>query len=165
MNQKTLMMIYHSLIYPYLIYAVPIWGNAADNFIDSIYKLQKRVVRYITFKDSRTHSAPLFNSLNILNIRDIYKIDTLKFVHDCLNRHNPPQFHYYYNYSASTYNTASFRDNKLYTPLIRTTTYGLNSLMYNGAVLWNNVPLSIRISPSRKLLAKNLKKLFLSSYT
>jgi len=157
-------MIYHSLIYPYIIYAVPIWGNAANISIDTIYKLQKRVVRYITFKDSHTHSAPLFKSLNILNIQDIYKVETLKFVHDCLNRSNPPQFHYYFIYSTSNYNTASSRDNRLHTPQIRTSTYGLDSLKYNGAVLWNNVPLYIRNSPSRKLLSNKLKVLFISYY-
>ena len=87
MNQQTLVMIYHSLIYPFLIYAAPIWGNACDSFITCIHKLQKKVVRLITFNDFsyiKPHSPPLFNLLNILTIHDIFKIETLKFVYDCL---------------------------------------------------------------------------------
>ena len=65
---KTLIMIYgnYSLIYPFLIYAIPICGNACDNFISPIHKLQKKAVRLITFNDSpliKPHSAPLFNTL------------------------------------------------------------------------------------------------------
>ena len=37
-------------------------------------------------------------------------IETLKFVYDCLNKSNPPQFHDYYKYSVSNHNTASSRD-------------------------------------------------------
>ena len=92
MNQETLVMVYYSLIYPFLIYAVPIWGNACITFINPIHILQKKVVRLIHFKDRSTHSAPLFNLLKILNIHDIHKLETLKFVFDCLHKTNPMQY-------------------------------------------------------------------------
>ena len=73
-NQKTLTMIYYSLIYPFLIYATPIWGNTHDIHLSPIHKLQKKVVRLVTFNDSyiKPPSAPLFNLLNILTIYDIF---------------------------------------------------------------------------------------------
>ena len=40
-----------SLVYPFLIYAIPIWGVACENIINPLYVLQKRVVRIITNKE------------------------------------------------------------------------------------------------------------------
>ena len=167
MNQKTLIMIYYSLIYSFITYAVTIWGNACDTFTNSIYKLQKKTVRLITFNDSsyiKPHSAPLFNTLKILTIYDIYKIETLKFVYDCLNKCNPHQFHDYYCYPSTNRNTAVNREVNLNTPQVRTTTYGLRSLKYNGVILWNNVPLSIGFYKRRNLFSKALKDFFILSY-
>ena len=127
--------------------------------------LLKKVVRIVTFSDSSAHSVPLFNLLNVLTIQDIFKIEILKFVHDCLNKNNPPQFHNYFTYSLSNLNTANLRDLKLHTPQIRTSTYGLKSLLYNGVIVWNNVPLTLRSITSRKLFAAKLKKLFISLYS
>ena len=42
------------------------------------------------------HSVPLFNSLKILAIHEIFKIETLKFVFDCLSKNNLPQFNNYF---------------------------------------------------------------------
>jgi len=164
MNQKTLIMIYNSLIYPYLIYATSIWGNACDSIINPIFILQKKAVKAITFSDVRTHSAPLFKLLNILTIHDIYKIETLKFVHDCLNKVNPCQFHTYYTYPDNSHYTTSSSQCKLYIPMVRTSTYGLKSLKYNGAIVWNDLPLTVRVVTSRKAFAKTLKSIFISIY-
>ena len=92
-------MLYYSLIYPFLIYAIPIWGNANLTFLNSIHILQKKIVRLITFTDGQpeitgplTHSAPLFKELNILTVYDTFKIETIKFVFDSLNSNNPLQY-------------------------------------------------------------------------
>ena len=33
---------------------------------------------------------------------------------------------------------------KLYLPTVNTTRYGLNSLIFRGSLLWNNLPTSLR---------------------
>ena len=49
-NEKTLCTIYNSLIYPYILYGVPIWGNADEVHIEPIHKIQKKAVRIISNK-------------------------------------------------------------------------------------------------------------------
>ena len=65
---QTLLLLYNSLIYPHLIYAVEIWGNASKTSLNPILLLQKKLVRIICGSDYLAHSAPLFNVCKILDI-------------------------------------------------------------------------------------------------
>ena len=134
-------------------------------------KLKKKAVRIILNKDSfiantfaKEHSAPLFKGLKILNIYDIYKVETLKFVYDSLRKSNPPQFHSFYSYPSNQTSTAANRDFNLNTPQVRTSTYGLKSLKYTGVMLWNDLSAVIRKLPAKKSFGKAEKKLFLENY-
>ena len=171
--QDILKMLYYSLIYPFLIYAAPIWGNTHNNLINTIHILQKKILRIITFNKTvfstngpPIHSLPLFNELNILTIFDIFKLEIIKFVHDSLNKNNPNQFHNYFSYPSNLHNTLSNRQNNLNIPQVRTTTYGLKSIKYSGAIIWNDIPFTIRnIISSRKNMISKIKTLYLSEYS
>ena len=186
-NDKTLRMIYFSLIYPHLIYGITIWGNADNNHIDPILKLQKKAVRIISNKVENIQtvfrlpgdpdiswlintfekepSSPIFKSLNVLKIQDIFKAESLKFVYDSVNKNNPFQFHEYFHYSSNIHNTTANRKGFLNTPLVRTVTYGLKSIKYTGCVLWNNLPDQVKNSQTKKSFSKSVKKYFVNAYT
>ena len=66
LNRKCLLNLYYSFIYPYLTYCVEVWGNTPDTHIDPLIKLQKKVIRIITFSPYLAHTEPLFKELNIL---------------------------------------------------------------------------------------------------
>ena len=164
-------MIYHSLIYPFLLYGVPVWGNASNVHIDQIHKMQKKSVRIITNNNltyignsfEKVHSSPLFKSLKLLTIYDIYRVETLKFVYDSLHKLNPSQFHDYFSYTNSIHNTAASRNNNLIPPSVRTTTYGLKSLKYNGVLTWNKLPFHIR-TKSKKKFTRLATKTYIDKY-
>ena len=186
-NNKTLNMIYYSLIYPFLLYGIPIWGNADDTHINSILILQKKAVRLILNKQRNIHttfelpgdpvmywyvdtfikvpSDPLFKELGILKVQDIFKMTTLNFVYDSLNKLNPNQFHLYYHYPTNIHNTAANRDNNLDLPMVRTTIYGLKSIKYTGCMLWNNLPIDKRKGTSKKSFSKMIKNHMISTYS
>ena len=186
-NDKTLNMIYNSLIYPHLLYGISIWGNADNVFLKPLLTLQKKAVRTISNKFKNIHtvfklpgnpdifwlvdsfvkepSSPIFKSLNILKIYDIFNIETLKFVYDSLNKVNPSQFHEYYHLPLNIQNTAANRMGHLNIPQGRTLTYGLKSIKHTGGKLWNDIPVIIRNSSSKKLFNKLLKKHFISTYS
>ena len=78
-NRKLLISINYSLIYHFLIYAIPVWGVANDSHINPIKVLQKKIVRMITFtiKLARPpgplpHTSPIFYEREILTITDIF---------------------------------------------------------------------------------------------
>ena len=185
-NDKTLAMVYYSLIYPHILYGIPIWGNADNINLKHLFSLQKKAVRTIsnklnniltTFKlpgnpdtfwlvDSfvKEPSTPIFKNLNILKIHDVFHSETLKFVYDSLKKLNPIQFHDYFRYSLNTYNTAANRMGNLHTPRVRTVTYGIKSIKFTGCKLWNDLSHRIRDSQSKKCLNKSLKQYFINTY-
>ena len=52
-DKKNLKMLYYSLVYPHLIYAIEVWGSADHSSLDRLLVLQKRIVRLITFSNRR----------------------------------------------------------------------------------------------------------------
>ena len=80
--------IYHSLIASYFNYGILVWGYQCQN----LFTLQKKAVRHITLSRYNAHTTPLFKSLNILQIFDVFKLYQLKFFHKFLNAKLPTYF-------------------------------------------------------------------------
>ncbi len=66
-------MIYNSLVYPYLSYGIVIWGSAYKIHLDKLRIQQKKIIRRIHGAEYDAHSEPLFKSLKLLKLDDIYK--------------------------------------------------------------------------------------------
>ena len=45
-------MIYYTLVYPFLTYALPLIGTADLKYLNAIHILQKKIVRLITYNDT-----------------------------------------------------------------------------------------------------------------
>ena len=60
-----------------------------SHFKKKLFDLSHIMIRLVYIKH---HSVSLFNSLKILAIHEIFKIETLKFVFDYLSKNNPSQF-------------------------------------------------------------------------
>ena len=63
---NTLLQIYHSLIFPYTLCGIPVWGQASQCDLKKILTLQKCVLRLIFFSSKRSHAIPLFVASNII---------------------------------------------------------------------------------------------------
>ena len=70
-------MLYYSLVYSHLVYAIETWGSANRTDLNRILISQKRIVRLICFQDKRRDdysfppSDPLFKDLGFLQITNI----------------------------------------------------------------------------------------------
>ena len=169
-NQDILINVYYALIYPFFQYAIQVWGNTFNNILSPLIKLQKKVLRLLSYKspvDYQTghlvHTAPLFLRLNILPLHDIFKLQISKFVFDCVVCYGPVQFHTYYLSVSTHYNTAASRNQHLKIPITRTTTYGIKSIRCTGVHIWNSIPLDIRLSVSKLSFSKALCKYLCST--
>ena len=70
-NKKTLLNLYHAFIFTYLIYYVETWGNEANIYLDPLIKLQKKIIRVITFSQYLAHTNDLFVKLQILPFKKL----------------------------------------------------------------------------------------------
>ena len=84
--QETLITLYNSLIYPYIVYCIEVWSSTCKKNLLSPLKLQKCAIRLITSSPRRTESAALFESLKILSVFQVYllklSISMFKYAND-----------------------------------------------------------------------------------
>ena len=66
--------LYNSLIKPHFTYGILAWGSNTSR----MFQMQKKCVRLISNSKYNAHTNPLFLSLNLLKLEDIYKINILK---------------------------------------------------------------------------------------
>lgn len=69
---EALTRLYYSLIYPYFIYCISIWGSTIKTLTDKLVLLQKKIVRIITHSHYQAHSKPLFLTTGILKFEDLF---------------------------------------------------------------------------------------------
>ena len=86
---NTLLQIYHSLIFPYMLYGVPVWGQASQCDLKKILTLQKHALCLIFFASKRSHAIPLFVASNILPINTFYFETVSTIMHDVSTRSTP----------------------------------------------------------------------------
>ena len=92
--QKTLMTIYHSLIYPIITQNIIIWGGIAECNIAKIKCTMNKILRIILKVKYDQNNVPLmatndmYRELKLLQFDDIYKYFLLKFVHTALHKNS-----------------------------------------------------------------------------
>ena len=71
LNKHCLSNLYHTYIFPYLIYCIEVWGNASYCHLLPLFLTQKKIIRLITFSKHLAHTEPIFKSLNILQLNSL----------------------------------------------------------------------------------------------
>ena len=73
--ERILRTLYCTLVLPYINYGIPIWGKACKTYLEKIHKLQKWAVRLLSNSYYHSHSAPLFQKHDILDVYVSYKLE------------------------------------------------------------------------------------------
>ena len=92
---KILLMIYNSIIVPHFNYNLLLWGCKATK----IFKFQKKAVRIILKEKYYAHTEPLFKTLKLLKISDLYTLAILKLYYKKCN-HLFPGFYESYTFKT-----------------------------------------------------------------
>ena len=62
--------------------------------VDSIFVIQNKVIRATTFSKETAHSTPLFDRLQILKLHQVFQLQILSIVFECVNNDSPACFKY-----------------------------------------------------------------------
>ena len=156
LQKGSLISLYYSFIYPYLIYCNQIWGSACKTQIEPLFILQKKALRIITGVHPRSPSEPLFRQLKFWNCENIFKYLVGRLMYRVYHGElSTFQFLFVKN---SDIHMHDIRQSGHYHIPVRRTNLGKSSLRYFGAWLWNKI-LSADINPnvSDFIFSRNLK--------
>ena len=161
----TLATLYNTLVFPYLNYCVIIWGDKNNANINSLFLMQKRIIRTCTNSMWLAHTDPLFYSLKTLKVCDLYTFQTAQFMYRYHHNQLPPgildQDYFMTNMDVHDHNTRSSTD---YHVRRTNTKFAENTLRIQGAMLWNSLKPSLKQSRSLMTLKHHLKNDLLESY-
>jgi hypothetical protein len=85
---EILKIIYTSLITPHLNYGILIWSSNTSR----LSKIQKKCLRRIKLEKYNAHTEPIFKELKLLKIKDLCKLQILKFYYKLVNKSLPKYF-------------------------------------------------------------------------
>ena len=179
-NMKVMKTLYYSLVYPHLTYAIEVWGSAGITILNRLLVLQKRIVRMLTYSDTRKSdysfpsSNPIFFKEQVLKVFDIFKMRIAQFIYSCLNKTSPVNFHSWFKLTMQihSHNTRSqyieirksISTNNLFIPSARTSHYGLKLIKVQGPKIWNEIPPLTRNINSPKRFIKKFRNEMIESY-
>ena len=142
--QHVLKKIYFSLVYPFLIYGVEVWGNSSRTLLGRLARMQNRCIRHVSRRFS-VNILDVYRFLKLLPLHDIYAYFTiLKFF-----RYYILQTDYYFISKFNSFqvnhdqNTRSKVLHLLHAPKV-TKSRCFNSFVYNSVILWNEIPVALR---------------------
>ena len=159
-----LLCLYNALFLSFLQYGLIVWGGTYASYIEPIFKLQKKAVRAISFQSRLSPSLPIFKDLKLLKLSEIFELRLSTFVFDSVNKTSPSCFHnfFLFNSSVHQYSTRQASQGDLYLLRKNSSQYGLKSIRYLGAKLWNPLPVELRNAPSKVSFKTKMKFYLLS---
>ena len=147
-------MYYNSFVLPYLTYNIVHWGNTNPTHLRSLIIIQKRIIRTISGAEYLAHTTPLFHSLDILKIEDLYKY---MIVLDTFTKIQEGQ--YVISHEIDT------RNSNQALPKFHRLARCQQSITYNGPKEWNALPEYLRNTTSFPLFKCHLKKYYIQKYS
>lgn len=118
--------VYYSIFYSHILYGCIVWSFTSKSNLDSIFKLQKKMIRIITFSDYFAHTNPLFVQLNLLKTDDIFKAELLKFMYDLSSERLPAVFNDFFNKNKNlhSYETRGRSNDHFHIPSVQSSKFG-----------------------------------------
>ena len=156
--------LYYRLIYPFLNYAVVVWGNTYPSNLNKLWSLQNKCIRCMFFANSRESSQVFYKLLDILKFDNIVKLSTCRIAHKIFNKSSniPSLFHDSLRTVSSLHkdNTRYASKGNFHRPKVRTNT-GKFTSVYVASKLWETVPTNLKwlsISSFKKRYKDHLLK-------
>ena len=151
-SPHVLKILYYSLFYSHLTYALPIWGGCGVTNVGRVDKLNERACKMFSNNSHRAFSPPKYHN--------IYRFVLLSLFHVLLNdnSHNFCINNQIVNLMPDhVYRTRFLTDECLSIPQYRKTT-SQNQFLYNAVKEWNKLLVDVRLISSHPKFTKILKK-------
>ena len=123
---------------PYLSNCSEIWGKTYITYINSLYLLQKKVVRTMSKVGRLDHTNALFVDLRLLKLSDLIDLKIAIIMFRVKQKVLPPNImNYYKMIKKGSYETRHTQDFKQVYPVYTRTTHKSMNISIYGVELWN----------------------------
>ena len=134
--------LYHTYIYPYLIYCIEVWGIAPKCHLNHILLIQKKIVRIIRYTHYLAHTEIIFKELGILPIEKIFIERVGVFMFKYENGLLPPVMAELYLRNNEIHNYETRNCNKF------SIAAGTETFSHVSARIWNALTSKINVNTS-----------------
>jgi len=161
LDNSSLLILYFSLIYPYLFYWVSIWASTYPSNLRRLITLQKGVIRIMLRSAFDAHTDPLFKNLKILNLGSIYELQIGKFMYQYRSGLLPYSFNNMLSVTHQVHSYGTRSSEFFHLPQCRTNIRNF-SISFQGPKFFNSLSSEIRNVTSTASFCCKLKAFLLS---
>lgn len=166
-DKRTALLLYNTLILPYLNYCTLIWGVNYASQLNKLVILQKKAMRIIENVFAPQSSEPIFKQYGVLKVTDIARSQMLIIMHKCVIRELPKTFDSLYILHAD--NGRHTRNTKHIVQPFSNRNYRLFTTTLLGPRLWNTIMTPLfqnrgDVPKSKFIIKKIIRKHFIDTY-
>ena len=139
--------LYFSLVNPYYEYGNLVWTVTSNEAFKKLLITHRKAIRVITGSQWNAHTSSLFQTLKILKIDELHKLQVACFMFKVHRGLMPAFFAHMFcvNSDIHHYNTRHAAD---YHITAHRTSLLKNTIRIAGPLLWNSIDLNVRLSTS-----------------
>ena len=137
LTKEALISLYYSFVYLYLIYCNHVWGLACKTHMNTLFLLQKRIIRIIAGVNRRSHTDPIFKELKLLKCNDINTYLIGRLMHRIYSG-DITLLQSYFKKNKEVHQYGTRQINHYHVPPVKTE-LGKSALRFHGVVIWNNM--------------------------
>ena len=152
--------IYSSLVLPYFLYAIIVWGNAYKSTLQRLTILQKRCIRVINGSCKYAHTSCLFYNLRVLKLSDLVKYMCLIHMYKAFYGKLPTVVQGFFDVRG----IVNTRQANCFKTKYARTTLKCQTLSIVGPKLWNALPTVLKSYSSVSLFKTKLKNFYINNY-
>lgn len=161
LDENALRTLYRTLVLPYFMYCVEVWGNTYQCTIDSLVKLQKRALRIIHKVGYLDHTHNLFIQSGLLKFDDLVKYSMLVILYKAYNKLLPLNLQKHFSIRDKKHNLRGYGVFALPRAGIKVKSFCVSVF---GVKLWNSLAVEHKQCQNIHRFKKSYKNMVLSQY-
>ena len=122
--------------------------------LNTLQLLQNKAMHAITKRRLSDRITPIYRRLQVLKIIDLYKLETVKFMHQFSDKSLPASFEKYFTRTTFVHchSTRTSERNDYFLPHFSTSRLQ-HSIRFFGVKIWNSIPCKFKnLSPKKFIL-------------
>jgi hypothetical protein len=151
-----LIKMYYAYIYPYIVYALPVWGSAPACYVQPITMLQKTAIRVVTKSHYLSHTDLLCTNYRFIMLNVLYNFLVLQLMHKIYYCNAPNCLINLFARSRNVHNHLTRNMSLNFFTIFSRTALYINSFVPSGIRLWNRLNVDYRLIVSFRKYKKTI---------